>query len=194
MSPPAWAALCGPWRKRGEVLGIALTAVLLLALHGRFAFNDVFGEQDSARLANAAIRMHYRAAGTDAGYYGYRISPLYVRTLALLLDAGLPISRLPRAMNRINLLAGSIIIFPLYYLVKRLVNSRVSLITIILVTFCPAFWLGSIYGLPHFPAFAFLLASFCLFLRYPEAKTALRRALCAVGASLAFAAALAFKA
>jgi hypothetical protein len=153
-----------PWSQRKiEILLLILSSILLCVFRSYFVITDTFGERDAARLANNAINLHNSGGIFPKGGIN-QISALYVHFLKLLLDGGVQLPSLPRIMSYINMVFGSIIIFPIYFLTKRLLNVRIAIFSIIFINFTPSFWLGTIYGFPTLLAYTFFLTSIYLFL------------------------------
>ena len=76
---------------------LSAAAVASFVVHAPFVL-DGFGEGDAARLVNQAAGWH--AAGhLTIHEYTARVSPLYLHALKLLLDAGVPLRRMPAIMN-----------------------------------------------------------------------------------------------
>lgn len=149
---PAW--------RRPALWGLV---ALSLAAHAPFLLRGL-GEPDAARLCIDAILWH-RTGRLNAALADYRprTSPLYLHALKKALDWGLPIESLSVVMNWSNVIVGSLALIPMYLLLKRLTDARAALAACVLYSFVPAFWLASLYGMPHLPAFALFLAALALF-------------------------------
>ena len=151
--------------RRYESALVALAAVLAFALHWYFRLSG-FGEQDAARLASDAIHWHETGqifmAKVD---YRLRTSPLYIHSLKLALDHGLPIRALPGLMNGVSVAASSACLVGLYFLFRRLSEPRHAALAVFIYALTPAFWLGSVYGMPTLPALTFWVFSVLAFAR-----------------------------
>lgn len=150
---------------------LALCVALSLLVHSHFTL-DGFGEPDAGFLAYDAVLSHHDGMSRAYPLVDYRIwsSPLYIHYLKKSLDWGLPISGLPSLMNWSNIVVGSLILIPLYLLGKRLIGSEAAAVGCVLYSLTPAYWLANIYGMPHLPAFGFLVTALLLFLHSLESQ------------------------
>jgi hypothetical protein len=138
-----------------EIVALAASALLMIVVHSYFRFPG-FGEQDAARLARDAINWHFEhVIYMDKVDYRLHTSPLYIHALKLALDHGLPIRALPRVMNEASVLLSSACLTGLYLLFRRLTNPAIAAAATTLYAFTPAFWLGSVYGMPTVPSLTF---------------------------------------
>lgn len=143
-----------------ESVLLTVCVLLSLVIHGFFLF-DGFGEPDAARIGNHAILHRF-----DAQEYNIkRILPLYQMSIAFCLDRGVPAERLPVIMGLVNLLLGSFSIVPLYWILKRISSSLIAALSVLFYGFTPAFWFANLYGMPHLPAFFFLLCAAIAFIK-----------------------------
>jgi hypothetical protein len=123
---------------------------------------DGFGEGDAARLVNQAAGWH--AAGhLTIHEYTARVSPLYLHALKLLLDAGVPLSRMPTIMNFTSAALGAVALPALFWLWSRVAGARAAVIGCVLYSFAPAFWQAHLYGMPHLPSFTCFVAAAAMF-------------------------------
>ncbi|MES1178545.1 MAG: glycosyltransferase family 39 protein [Myxococcales bacterium] len=137
---------------RLEIICLVLGALLMVALHSHFRFAG-FGEQDEARLASDAINWHFeRVIYMDKVDYRLHTSPLYIHALKVALDHGLRIRSLPFVMNQASVLFSSACLVGLYLLFRRLTRPAVAAAATVIYGFTPAFWLGSVYGMPTVPS------------------------------------------
>ncbi|MET0795641.1 MAG: glycosyltransferase family 39 protein [Polyangiaceae bacterium] len=131
-----------------ELIGLAVGALLMVVLHTHFRVAG-FGEQDAARLASDAINWHFEhVIYMDKVDYRLHTSPLYIHALKLALDHGLRIRSLPFVMNEASVLFSSACLVGLYVLFRRLTRPAVAAAATVIYAFTPAFWLGSVYGMP----------------------------------------------
>lgn len=154
-----------------EILYVVVGTLLVIAAHLHYAIAG-FGEQDAARLANDAIRWHLdgfiSVANTE---YRLRTSPLYLHGLRVALDYGLPFSDIPLVINRFSAVMSGVALTALYYVFRRLSDTRVAAATVLVYAITPAFWLGSIYGMPTIPGLAAFAISVLWFARALDAPT-----------------------
>lgn len=146
---------------------IALALILVTFLvHWPYLLRDSFGEQDAARLANDAVRWHLTGQLSGSSWADYRVrsSPLYVLWLKTLISSGAsdPFN-LPIWMNWVSAVAGAAIAGALYLIARRLLPWEGACAAVGLTLLAPAVWQGSIYGMPHMPAYAFFLWGLVLF-------------------------------
>lgn len=150
---------------RRELIFVAAGAVAAFIAHWCFRLSG-FGEQDAARLAGDAIHWHAsRAIYMDQVDYRLRTSPLYIQSLKLALDHGLPIRALPGLMNGASVLLSSACSVGLYFLFRRLSNAKVAALATVLYGLTPCFWLGSVYGMPTLPSLTFWVFAVLAFAR-----------------------------
>jgi hypothetical protein len=143
-------------RERLILLG---AVVLSLVVHGIFVFRG-FGEPDAARIAiSAVIKLHV------GNFSPNKVHPLYEYYLLLCVWAGMPLRNIPALMNYTNVVLGGFSLIPLYLLWRSLDRPRSAALACILFSCTSAFWLGNTYGMPHLPAFFFLLCAVVLFER-----------------------------
>jgi hypothetical protein len=142
---------------RTEWILLVVGTVAAFLLHTHYRLTG-FGEQDAARLAGDAIHWHFEGS-IDMTKVDYRMhtSPLYIRTLKLLLDHGLAIRALPRWMNSASVFMSSACSVGLYFLFRRLATPAIAGAAVVLYSLTPAFWLGSVYGMPTLPSLTFLV-------------------------------------
>jgi len=179
-SPDRWA--------KGELLLLAALVAASLLLHA-LSVIEGFGEPDTARFAVLAEEWH--GTGQIHSYsYHLRTSPLYLHGLKLLLDAGLPLRAVPAVVNWLSVIMGGLLLIPLYLLWRRLTSSAAAFLGCLLFSATPAFWLATIYGSPHLPAFALLVASLWLSAGWIDAGGKLRSGRLAGAGVLAVAAVL----
>lgn len=136
---------------RNERLWLLIFVLLSLVIHGYFLFEG-FGEPDAARIAIST--MLYKV-GLQGGIS--RINPCYQTFLWGCLNLGLPSGYVPTLMNGINLIVGSLTLIPLYLLWRSLSSPMAAALACLLYSAAPAFWVAHLYGMPHLPAFFFLL-------------------------------------
>jgi len=134
---------------------------LSLVIHSYFII-DGFGESDAARLSIITAGWHKMGHIPILTYLVY-VSPLYLHSIKLMLDWGLPVENIPDIINWMNVILGALTLIPLYYLWKSLSNSAVALVACLLYSFTPTFWQANIYGMPHLPSFSFFILSLLLF-------------------------------
>ncbi len=146
---------------------IVLALILAtFAVHSPYVLRHSFGESDAARLANDAIRWRLtgRLSGSDWADYRVRSSPLYVLWLRTLISSGVATpAQLPAWMNWLSAVAGATIAGALYLLARRFLPWEGAGAAVGLTLLTPAVWQGSIYGMPHMPAYAFFLWGLVLF-------------------------------
>lgn len=145
---------------RKECLLLFSSVILSLIIHSYFVF-DGFGEPDAARIATQAVLYH----SCPEQYKISQVTPLYQIALVGCLSLGLDKTAIPGLMNYTNLVLGSFSLIPLYLLWRRISSPWVSTLSCVLYSLTPAFWFANIYGMPHLPAFFFLLWAALLFLR-----------------------------
>jgi hypothetical protein len=150
-------------------------AILILCVVGSILLHATpmipgFGESDAARLAVLAAEWH-ETGHMASHFYEPRTSPLYIHALKLLMDAGIPMTWIPALINWINVILGGLILIPLFYLWRRLSDEPTAIIACILITVAPAFWAGSIYGMPHLPAYVFFVSSLLFYIRALDSGT-----------------------
>ncbi|MEO6603462.1 MAG: glycosyltransferase family 39 protein [Polyangiaceae bacterium] len=139
---------------RLELIGLVLGALLLTLLHAHFRLPG-FGEQDAARLATDAINWHFEhVIYMEKVDYRLHTSPLYIHALKVALDHGLRIRSLPFVMNQGSVLLSSVCSVGLYLVFRRLTTPAVAAAATVIYAFTPAFWLGSVYGMPTVPSLA----------------------------------------
>ena len=145
--------------RRTELLCLALGALVAFLVHWHFRLTG-FGEQDAGRLASDAINWHFEGL-IDVTKVDYRLhtSPLYIHTLKLALDHGLRIRNLPSVMNGASVFLSSACLVGLYLLFRRWATRAVAGAATVVYSLTPAFWLGSVYGMPTLPALTFLVFS-----------------------------------
>jgi hypothetical protein len=132
-----------------------------ILVHALFVVGG-FGEPDAARLAVFAAEWHQ--TGSIHSYtYHVRTSPLYIHSMKIMLDLGMPLGSIPPLINWMSLILGSLTLLPLYRLWKILSGSAVSAMACLFFTLTPAFWLANIYGMAHLVGFTALVISFLLF-------------------------------
>jgi hypothetical protein len=139
---------------------VALTGVL----HAAFRIEGC-GEQDAARLLNAAAIWHQQGLPPNAGYT-IRVSPLYLHALKKCLDWGVPLRVLPDLVNWLNVLSGSLLLVPLFLLWEDLLGPGAAAGAVGLFAVMPAFWYSCIYGMPHIPSFGLFVLCLLLFHRW----------------------------
>lgn len=174
--------------ERHDGLFLAMIAVVLLVVHAVFRIEG-FGEYDACKLAVYGFSWH--KFGTDSisiwgSPYPFRTSLVYIWGIKKSLDLGLPVDRVPELMNWFNVLTGSLIVVPLWLIWKRVTDRRTACLGIGLLAFAPAIWQGSIYGMPHMPAFFFLCCSLLCFMGAMQSPLPLKSALVVLSAFLAF--------
>jgi len=141
--------------------GLLLAGLMIIFVLHAVSMIDGFGEPDTARYGVLAEEWH--TTGLIHSYsYHLRTSPLYLHSIKLLLDAGLPLAAVPAVLNWLNVIMGSLMLVPLYLLWRRLTRPSAALLGCLLLTVTPAFWLANIYGAPHLPSFALFVTSLWL--------------------------------
>ena len=141
--------------------GLLLAGLMIIFVLHAVSMIDGFGEPDTARYGVLAEEWH--TTGQIHSYsYHLRTSPLYLHSLKLLLDAGLPLPAVPALLNWLNVIMGSLMLVPLYLLWRRLTRPSVAFLGCLLFSVTPAFWLANIYGTPHLPSFALFVTSLWL--------------------------------
>jgi hypothetical protein len=138
--------------------------LLSIAVHHRYTVTGL-GETDAARLARDSISWHLRGYMTgDSGSYTQRTSLLYLQLEKVLLDHGLSIGGLPRAMNWLSTVLGTACSVALYALFRALTEPRKALAATLIHALTPGFWLGNIYGMPTVPGLCFFVLALLAFL------------------------------
>jgi Dolichyl-phosphate-mannose-protein mannosyltransferase len=177
---------------RLELISLAFGALLMVILHSYFRFPG-FGEQDAARLARDAINWHFEhVIYMDKVDYRLHTSPLYIHALKLALDHGLHIRALPRVMNEASVLLSSACLVGLYLLFRRLTTPAVAAAATTIYAFTPAFWLGSVYGMPTVPSLTFWVFAAFVFSRATDQPATDKRNIAGLLALSALLAAIAF--
>jgi Dolichyl-phosphate-mannose-protein mannosyltransferase len=171
-----------------EWLALAAGALAMVVLHSYFRFPG-FGEQDAARLATDAINWHFEhVIYMDKVDYRLHTSPLYIHALKAALDHGLRIRSLPFVMNEASVLFSSACLGGLYLLFRRLTKPTVAAAATVIYAFTPAFWLGSVYGMPTVPSltcWVFAVLSFAEATDEPSFRTRRFAGFLALSAALA---------
>jgi hypothetical protein len=150
---------------RRETLWVVLSALLSLWIHAKYRLSG-FGEQDAARLTHDIIIWHLR--GQIISYestYRMHTSAGYIHVLKLALDHGLPIARLPRAMNWLSVVLGTTCSVVLYALFRQFSAPRYAALAIFMYAATPGFWLANVYGMPTIPALCGFSLSLLCFVR-----------------------------
>jgi hypothetical protein len=148
--------------------GLLGGAVLISFVVHWFFLIDGFGEPDACEFGNMAVQWH--KTGDFRYLYYVRTSVFYLQVLKASLDCGMPAWQLPHFMNGMNAGFGSLLLVPYYLLWKKLSNTTTAFLSILLLSFAPAFWIGCIYGMPHIPALFFFGFSLVFFLGYLESE------------------------
>jgi len=165
--PSLHAPVAAPQRLHRLDRLIALGLILVtFAVHCPYVLRDTFGEHDAARLANDAIRWRLtgQLAGSSWADYRVRSSPLYVLWLKTLMSSGaVQPQDVPAWMSWLSAVAGAAIAGGLYVLARRVLPWEGAGAAVGLTLLAPAVWQGSIYGMPHMPAYAFLVWGLVLF-------------------------------
>jgi hypothetical protein len=136
---------------RRELRWLAVGVAVSLAVHAAFILHGL-GEADAARLAREAIVWAELGKMPAIGYTP-RTSPLYIHWMKEMLSLGLPPLWLPAVMNWTSMVLGSLALFPLYLLWRRIASPAAAAVGLVVYSFMPAWWLGNIYGMPLVPAF-----------------------------------------
>jgi hypothetical protein len=123
-----------------------------------------FGESDAARLAVLAAEWH-ETGHMASHFYEPRTSPLYIHTIKLLMDVGVPMRGVPPLINWVNVILSGLVLIPLFFLWRRLSDVSTAVIACILITVAPAFWAAAIYGMPHLPAYVFFVSSLLFYIQ-----------------------------
>ena len=155
-------------RSRKEFYILLGCVGLSLLLHGLSVVQG-FGEPDAARFAVLAEEWHQTGKIHSYSYH-IRTSPLYVHSIKVLLDLGLPLRIMPALLNWLNVIVGSLMLIPLYLLWRNLTRPAVSFLGCLLFSLTPAFWLANIYGMAHLPSFALFIVSLLLLSVWVEGK------------------------
>ncbi len=158
------SVLCSAYEKielvSRDYINMSVLFFCSLLVHSFFIIRGL-GEADAGRLLQCAVLWH--VTGDAAAAYS-RVSPLYVNFMKLLLDWDVSIASIPTYLNWFNVFMSSMAIFPVYCFWKMIFNRNVALWGTIFLLFSPSFWLASIYGMPHLPAFVFLSLALLFFL------------------------------
>lgn len=165
--PSLHAPIAGPSRlHRLDRVIVFCLIVVTFAVHCPYVLRDTFGEHDAARLANDAIRWRLtgQLAGSSWADYRVRSSPVYVLWLKTLMSSGaVQPQDVPAWMNWLSAVAGAAIAGGLYILARRVLPWEGAGAAVGLTLLAPAVWQGSIYGMPHMPAYAFFVWGLMLF-------------------------------
>jgi hypothetical protein len=141
---------------------------LSLLLHGLSVVQG-FGEPDAARFT--VLAEEWQQTGKIHTYsYHIRTSPMYIHSLKVLLDLGVPLKIMPALLNWLSVLVGSMMLIPLYLLWRNLTRPSISFLGCLLFSLSPAFWLANIYGMAHLPSFALFILSLLLLAVWVEGK------------------------
>ncbi len=151
--------------KRENVF-VTLTILFLLAIlaYQPFMYQDTLGEKDSFRMINGIIdsitnRDPFRSpllynCTISYGYYAllYLFAPIFKTNLALVIPF----------MNYINVISATLIIIPLFFLVRRYWGTTAAILSNILLIFVPSWWNVSLYGHPMTQAILFMFVGLAL--------------------------------
>ena len=137
---------------RKEYVFLFSCVILSLGIHSVFMFEG-FGEHDAVCIAIATMLSYHNPENHKIG----QVTPLYQLLLKGALSAGIDKADIPALMNYGNLVLGSLTLIPLYLLWRQLANPQTAAVACALYSFTPAFWFANLYGMPHLPAFFFLL-------------------------------------
>lgn len=152
-------------RTSGDLIPLVIILLLALSVHGTFMING-FGEPDSVRAANDAILWHHDDAHINSGAMQYRarVLPAWLLFNRILLDLGTAPEMLPAIYNTLNVVAGSLVLIPLFLIWRRLAGREIAYWGLLVVNFMPAFWLANIYGFPHLVGFTFCIFALHVFI------------------------------
>ena len=150
---------------RREWVVVAILICISIWFHAKFRLHG-FGEQDAARLAKDAIVWHLKNQITSLeSTYRMHTSPAYILLLKKFMDFGMPIARLPKLMNWLGVIFGSLCSAALYGLFRQFSARRYAALAIFLYQMMPGFWLSNEYGMPTIPALCWFALSLLLFVR-----------------------------
>jgi hypothetical protein len=152
-------------RTGGDLIPLVIILFLAPSVHGTFMING-FGEPDSVRIANDAILWHHSAAHINSGELQYRarVLPFWLFFNRILLDLGTAPVALPAIYNTLNVVAGCLVLIPLFLIWRRLVGREIAYWGLLVVNIMPAFWLANIYGFPHLVGFTFCIYALLVFI------------------------------
>jgi hypothetical protein len=121
---------------------IILLTLLAATLYGIFHFSG-FVTPDEVRYGLGFQELSPK----ELEPFNYEMSFGYYLTIKPLISL-LPTTLIPVFLNGISSLAGTLILIPLYLLIKSLSNSRVAFGTGLFLVFSPSYWLLTRYGHP----------------------------------------------
>ncbi len=155
-----------------ERVVLASLVATSLALHYATRIRG-FGGPDEAPIG--VFVLTWREAGVfSTDTYLNRTSPLYLLFARSLLDHGVTRAGLADALNVANVVAGALALIPMFVLFRRLaLDPWTALLGVVTYGVAPTFFYGNAYGMPHIPAFAFLLTSLVCVARALEVEESL---------------------
>lgn len=142
---------------------LLLTGGVLLSfiIHAIYIIKG-FGEVDSCGMALLVLRWQNTGVIFSEGYV-LRTSIFYLQFLKQLLSFGMEAKYLPDVMNWLNVVCGSLIIIPAYWLFRRIAGIRVAVISLVCLSFVSSFWISNLFGTPHIPGILFFCISLMCF-------------------------------
>jgi hypothetical protein len=147
------------FRNFSKIDFILVIALITIAVSMYVIFNfSVFVTSDEVRYAIGfkQLALNYSQP------FNYEMSFGYYQTLSLIISL-IPQKEIAAFLNTIASTAGTLVLIPLYFLSKALLNSRVAFFTGLFLIFSPSYWLLSRYGHPSMLSILFFLSSMAYF-------------------------------
>jgi hypothetical protein len=148
-----------------DIRHILFLTILAAVFYGFFHFSD-WVTPDEVRYA-IGVQELLSHSGEP---FNYGMSFGYYHTLKPLI-ANLSPERIPLFLNCLSSLSGTLLLIPLFFLIKGLSNSRIAALTGVFLIFSPPFWFLTRYGHPTPPALLFFFSAMAGLMEALESPT-----------------------
>ena len=151
-------------RDRTALLGLLMLAA---AIHLPFYFGARYGEDDAARImVDALLWLKAGVRSIQFSEYRYYISPGYIWLTTRLLSVFGSADAAMRVLNALNLGMSILVVVPVFNLLRRRVPLTAAYCAVVYLLFIASFWVGGLYGFPHFLAFGTMAVAIDLYDRW----------------------------